>query len=242
MPYGTHGLGKSTFLAGLEGHLILPTEDGLADIDCRHFQVAKTYGDMLTAINIAASELKAGEWFCIDSLDWAYRLMADAVCLEKNIRTLADLDFGKGYKAAAGMMEQLLKQLDTLIDAGINVCCTAHCHIVRFEPPDQPAYDRYEPRLHKGISGMVQEWFDEVLFCNYQIEVQTQKKDFGKKTNKAKGDGTRVMHTREMPTHLAKSRLDLPDVMPFDPAQLMAAINGQEVETVTTGTGGFSVG
>lgn len=231
--YGTHGLGKSTFLAGLPGHLILPTEDGLGDIDCRAFDVAKSYGDVLEALGVAKTELHAGEWFCLDSLDWLYRVSSIDYCRANGLNSLGDVDYGKGYQAVASDVERVLRQLDELNAAGINICCTAHCQITRFEPPGHPAYDRYEPRLQKAVSGMVQEWFDEVLFVNYQVSTSTEKGDFGKERQVAKGSGKRVMHTCEMPGHLAKRRLPLPDVMPFSAQAYLDAVAGMHAKTTT---------
>jgi hypothetical protein len=50
MLYGTHGIGKSTFGAMAEKPIFVPTEDGLADIDCESFPLAKSLGDVMAAL------------------------------------------------------------------------------------------------------------------------------------------------------------------------------------------------
>ncbi|MFQ5807433.1 MAG: AAA family ATPase [Phycisphaerae bacterium] len=49
--YGVHGVGKSTFGAMSERPVFIQTEDGLADIECDTFPLAKTYADVLAALS-----------------------------------------------------------------------------------------------------------------------------------------------------------------------------------------------
>ncbi|MBA4133063.1 MAG: hypothetical protein C0519_16790, partial [Hyphomicrobium sp.] len=50
MLYGTHGIGKSTFGAMAEKPIFIPTEDGLADIDCESFPLARSLGEVMAAL------------------------------------------------------------------------------------------------------------------------------------------------------------------------------------------------
>lgn len=215
--YATHGFGKSMLLASLPGHLILPTEDGLDDIDCRRFPVAKTFGQFLEAVEKAGSIVKPGEWFCIDSLDWMYRLITKQVCADKNIQNLSDLTHGRAYSAVYAHFESVLTILDGFHAKGVHIGASAHSQVSRLELPDKEAYDRYEPRLQKTCSGIAQEWFYDVIFGNYLITTKKEKGDFGKERNLAIGQGKRVMYTTEMPSHLAKNRCKLPPVLPMGP-------------------------
>ncbi len=50
MLYGTHGIGKSTFGSMAEKPIFVPTEDGLADIDCESFPLARSLGEVMAAL------------------------------------------------------------------------------------------------------------------------------------------------------------------------------------------------
>jgi hypothetical protein len=50
MLYGTHGIGKSTFGAMAETPIFIPTEDGLGDIECESFPLARSLGDVMAAL------------------------------------------------------------------------------------------------------------------------------------------------------------------------------------------------
>ena len=48
--YGTEGIGKSTFASQAPAPIFVPTEDGLSEIDCERFPLAKSIDDVLTAL------------------------------------------------------------------------------------------------------------------------------------------------------------------------------------------------
>jgi hypothetical protein len=49
-------------------------------------------------------------------------------------------------------------------ERGMGVVIAAHSEIKRFDSPDTEPYDRYQPKLHKGASAIVQEAMD--AFCS----------------------------------------------------------------------------
>lgn len=48
---------------------------------------------------------------------------------------------------------------------GMIVIVIAHSKVERFEDPENSAYDRYTPRLHKSATSLLCEWADAVLFA-----------------------------------------------------------------------------
>lgn len=215
MLYGVHGIGKTTFSSEAPNAVFLPTEDGVADIDCESFPISECFEQFMHYLKELETEEHDRTTAVVDSLDWLERLIWGAVEAEQNVDSIEDIGYAKGYTFALKYWRQVLKQLETLRDArSMTVVLLAHAKIERFAPPDTDAFDRYSPKLHKHASGIVQEWCDEVLFANYQVFTQSQGEGFDKQT-KGVGTGVRVVHTSELPAHNAKNRAKLPATLPL---------------------------
>jgi AAA domain len=100
-------------------------------------------------------------------------------------------------------------------DRGMGVIILAHSEIHRFEAPDTEPYDRYQPKLHKGASAILQEAMDCVLFCNYRVNTVKTDAGFNKRIVRGVGSGERLIYTVERPAFLAKNRWSLPDSLPL---------------------------
>jgi hypothetical protein len=105
----------------------------------------------------------------------------------------------------------------------MNVILIAHSEIARFDAPDTEAYDRYQPKMNKKSSALVQEWADAVLFCNYRTLVKKDDAGFNKQTTRGISTGERLIHTQESATHKAKNRYSLPPTMPLSWAAFYTA-------------------
>lgn len=217
MVYGVHGIGKSTFGAMAPNPIFIPTEDGLADIDCAKFPKAQTYRDVFDAISTLYSEAHDFETVVIDSLDWLERLIWAEVCAKRNVKSIEDIGYAKGYTFALTHWREVIDGLDALLaERRMNVVLLAHSQIEKFSNPETEAYDRYSPKLHKTASGMVQEWCDEVLFANYKVYTKSTDEGFDKTRVQGIGTGERVLRTEERPAHCAKNRLNMPLEIPLD--------------------------
>jgi len=219
--YGVHGIGKSSWASKWPTPVFINIEDGLADIDVAAFPKATSFLDVWSAvIELGNPDAKHGfKTLVIDSVDWLERLIHAEVCKsgEKQYKDISEIPYGRGYEEAAAIFEKLMAALNCVRDCGLHVLLLAHTAIQRFEAPDMESYDRYAPKLHTnrkgcGAGSLVQEFCDEVLFANYQVYGRkTDKSGFNKDgRNVAVGNGIRVIHTSEKPTHLAKNRLNLP--------------------------------
>ncbi len=215
--YGVHGVGKSTFGAMAEQPIFIPTEDGLADIECDKFPLAKAYSDVLAALAELYTEDHSYKTIIVDSLDWLERLIWADVCQKRGVENIEDIGFAKGYVFALTQWREVLEGLDALRnERGMMVILIAHAKIERFDNPETDSYDRYSPRLHKLASALVQEWADEVLFATYRVHTKTTDQGFDRKRVQGIGTGERIIRTTERPAHVAKNRLNLPDEIPLD--------------------------
>jgi AAA domain len=217
MLYGTQGIGKSTFAAGAPRPVFIQTEDGLGEIDCDKFPVAASFDDAMRALSELYTEEHHYKTVVIDSLDWMERLIWAEVCRKKNVTSIEDIGYAKGYVFALTQWKELIEGLSALrSDRGMSVVLIAHARIERFENPETEAYDRYVPRLHKLAAAVVQEWCDEVLFATYKVYTRQTDEGFDRKRTQGLGTGERVIRTEERPAHVAKNRLGLPEELPLD--------------------------
>jgi hypothetical protein len=214
--YGTAGIGKSTFATCAPAPIVIQTEDGLNEIVTSKFPVAQSLDEVMQALAGLYSEPHEFRTVVIDSLDWLERLIWAKVCQTRQVATIEDIGYGKGYAFALSHWRDVLDGLSALRTArGMTVVLIAHARIERFENPETEAYDRYVPRLHKTAAAIVAEWCDEVLFASYRVFTKATDEGFNQKRVQGLGNGERVLRTTERPSHLAKNRLNLPDELPL---------------------------
>jgi hypothetical protein len=237
MLYGTHGIGKSTFGAMAESPIFIPTEDGLGDIECESFPLARSLGDVMAALETLYSGDHNYKSVVIDSLDWLERLIWQEVCEDEQAPSIEKIGYAKGYAFAIEKWRTVLGALDALrSDRGMTVIVIAHAKIEKFENPETVPYDRYSPRLHKLASALVQEWADEVLFATYKVLTVKVDEGFNKAKHNGVGTGERIVRTVERPAHVAKNRLNLPEELPLDYrvfAAHVAASRGEGSSAIT---------
>ncbi len=235
MLYGTHGIGKSTFGAMADKPIFIPTEDGLGDIDCESFPLARSFGDVMAALESLYSRDHGYKTVVIDSLDWLERLIWKEVCEDEQAESIEKIGYAKGYTFAIEKWRTVLGALDALrSDRGMTVVVIAHAKIEKFENPETVPYDRYSPRLHKLASALVQEWADEVLFATYKVLTIKVDEGFNKAKHNGVSTGERIIRTVERPAHVAKNRLGLPEEMPLDYRVFAEYSAGTRVDAAAT--------
>ncbi len=235
--YGVGGVGKSTFASMAPSPIFIPTEDGLAGIDCHRFPLATSVADVVAALAELYTEPHEYQTVVIDSLDWLQTLVFARVCKERGVESIEDIPYGKGYVFALTPWREVLAGLDALRnERGMGVILIAHAQIERFADPRMDTYDRYSPRLQKLASALIQEWCDEVLFATYKVHTKTTTEAFDRKRVQAIGKGERILCTTERPAHVAKNRLGLPDEIPLDYRIYAAFLRGENplADTETT--------
>lgn len=214
--YGPHGIGKTTFASEFPSPVFIPTEDGCGDLDVASYPLCLQLEDAWFAMmELGGSADHGFKTVVVDSADWLEQLIWKTVCEKHGKRAITDFDFGKGYGEAAAIFKRILGALDACRAIGQHVVLLAHCEVVKFSDPQNESYDRYTPKLHKSVSSVMQEWADEVLFCNYKRYVRKENLGFNKSRGIAAGD-ERVIYTRETAGFLAKNRLGLPPELPLD--------------------------
>jgi hypothetical protein len=220
--YGTEGVGKSSLAATTPKPIFIQTEDGLGEIDCDKFPLAKSLEDVVAALTELETQQHDYQTVAIDSLDWLERLIWDAVCRRESATTIEKVGggYGKGYTLALDYWRRLIDKLGNLHrDRGMMVFLIAHAKVEKFEDPEAPAYDRYSPRLHKHASAIITEWCDAVLFATKRFTTRTEESGFGRQRAIAApvgaAGGDRILKTVGGPSCVAKNRYRLKPEIPL---------------------------
>lgn len=215
---GIQGLGKTTFAGTFEKPILVRTEDGAGALDIPTFpDLVKEFAHMEAVIKALHGD-NDFKTCILDSLDWLEPIVfRKQIEFEpksekgKEIKTIEDYGFGKGYTKVLDWWRYIMGGLDSLrLNKGMNIVLVAHTEIKRHEPPDSDPYDRYQIKLHKHASALWQEWADMVLFANYKTSVRKADAGFNKTKTRGIGDGERVVYTETRPAYLAKNRWGLP--------------------------------
>ena len=196
--YGTHGVGKTTWAAGWEDAIFLPTENGCGDLDVTRTRLLTTAKEVVDAITeVRSSDFRT---LVLDSIDWTEKLVQRDLDKE-NFQDA----FGRGAVEINRRVSSILRLLDTVIAAGKNVVLIGHAEIKTVTRPDGTSWSAYQPKLTKHAGASVCEWADELLFA--QTVVLTQNKQIGlKQVSVGVDTGDRVLYTEGTPAYQAKHR------------------------------------
>ena len=195
---------------------MLATEDGLDDIGVDRTPRLSDYGKFQEAMSWLCREKHEYETCVLDTADWLEPAINAHVCQVHGKGGIEDFGYGKGYTFADEEWAKVLNGFEYLrTNKGMSIIILAHARVVKFMDPGSDGYDRYEPDLHKSICSRLQEWCDEVFFATYKVATKKTDEVFGRTRTRGIGSGDRVLYTSEMPTHLAKRRMSLPDMLPL---------------------------
>ena len=223
--YGQEGVGKSTFASKFPNPVFIDTEGSTKQLDVARFDAPTSWEMLMQQVDYIKKNNTGFQTLVIDTADWAEKLCIKKVCSKAQKDGIEDFGWGKGYVYVQEEFGKLLNSLEEVVQRGINVVITAHAKMNKVEQPDEMgAYDRWELKLTKQSSPLLKEWADMLLFANYKTLVVNT----GEKKYKGQGGQQRIMYTTHTASWDAKNRHDLPDVLPFDYAQIAPIINGEK--------------
>ena len=232
--YGVEGIGKTTFVSHFPDPIFIDTEGSTGFIDAKKLPDPDSWAMLLEEIAYMAQSPQ-GKTLVIDTADWAEELAKQHLMAKHKWQAIDQTDYGTRYVALSNEIIRLLRGLEMVKNAGMNVVLTAHAVQKKFELPDQVgSFDRYVLKLEKRDAALIKEWCDMLLFANYKTTVVAS----GSGSKKATG-GQRVMYTTHMPAWDAKNRLGLPDELPFEYGAIknkfLAATEGAQAKPQTNG-------
>lgn len=234
--YGQEGVGKSTFAANAPSPIFLGAEDGTSQLDVVRFPTPETWAEVLEAVATLTNDQHPYKTLVIDTLDWVEPLLwAHMIRRDRNpkrdLQTIEDYGFGKGYQAALDDWRLLLAALERLRKAkGMHVVLLAHSWIKAFKNPEGDDFDRYELKLNAKAAGLWKEWADDVLFARFQVLAH---KDTQTRRVRGVSTGARLIHTERSAAYDAKNRHGLPDELPLSWADYEAAVKAGKASEPT---------
>ena len=208
MIYGAEGIGKTTLASRVPDPLFIDTEGGTTMFDVKRIDPApQSWSELLAVVNEVADNPGYCKSLVLDTADWAEQLCIAHVCEKNHKGGIEDFNYGRGYTYVMEEFSNIIKALDRVIAAGMNVVITAHAKMRKMELPDeQGAFDRWELKLTRQVAPLIKEWVDDLLFLNYKTLVIKQDDNHAK----AQG-GKRVIYTSHHPCWDAKNRHGLAD-------------------------------
>lgn len=237
---GSPGVGKTTFGCSAPNPVVIQTEDGLEPLivagvlpeSIARFPLAQSYQDVLDALASLLNEEHDFQTLVLDSLDWFEPLVWRALCEAHGKSTVEDFGYGKGYIEADKWWATFRDWLNALrVQRNMNVILVAHTEVKKFEAPDEQPYDRYQVKLQKRASAMMEEWADIVGIAKPKNLIATRTEGSGKaekKISKAVATQDRVLILSDKPSAVAKNRFNLPSEIPFSWASFSSALYNKE--------------
>jgi hypothetical protein len=166
---------------------------------------------MLEALSLVAGGKHGFKTICIDTVDNAYGMCQDHVCLTLGIKHPADVGYGKGFSAVTAEWRRVLLRLAALPHGMILVSHSRE----RDVESKTGSYSRIQPTLTESARQVTLATVDVCLYA----EVTAERNAKGEITN------TRVLRTKPTALYDAGDRTGrLPDPLPMDYAAFSAAM------------------
>jgi len=224
--HGANGVGKTTLGASANSPIFVPTEDGLtgiAGIDT--FAVSKSYPEFKANIEALIKEEHDYKTIVVDSLDWLETLIHAQTALAHKKESIEAFGYGKGYVEALVYWREFINMVKFLRDKKrMAVLMIAHTHIRRHEPPEGDSYDRYEIKLHRMASALVQEACDIVGFACHDNIIVKKNEGFNQTRAVAKATGKRSLQVGYSPAYESKNRYGMPETIDLSWSDLIKNI------------------
>ncbi len=227
--HGLPGVGKSSWLAEIPGIIVIPAEDGLAELEVPVFPQPKSFTEIREMIEVLRSEDHQYKAVGIDTIDAMEAIIHREICEKKSWANIEAPGYGKGYSITADTMwRPLLDDLETLQrERGMEVWLVAHTTIKTFSNPQGEDWSRYIVELRPNYGNLVCGWVKTILFAQFDDHVDES--DRGK--NKGVGGQQRIVHTRRHAAYDAKNRYGLPQTLPLDYAAYAKARDAFQAAT-----------
>jgi hypothetical protein len=210
--YGPEKIGKTTLAQEFPAPVFLQTEQGEgADMEIDSFGHLTTFGQVLDAIGVLASEDHAFQTVVLDSVSEMEKLIWAEVCTRNNWQSIEQPGYGKGYVETDYAWAELIEALNYLrTDRRMIVVLVAHSTITRFDDPETQSYNRYDIDLHKRAEAFLKREVDAILLVKKDVTIKTEQPN-GKGRARADGGDTRYIYTQSRPAFTAGNRYNMPD-------------------------------
>lgn len=116
--FGQSKVGKTTTLANLDNCLIIDTEQGTEMVEAMKVG-ANNLQDFMAVLKAIKAKEEQYDYLALDTIDNIVLWMEEFVCKSEGVKTIGDLDFGKGYAMVRDNVMKILGQLKPLAAKGV---------------------------------------------------------------------------------------------------------------------------
>lgn len=116
--FGQSKVGKTTTLASLDNCLIIDTEQGTEMVEAMKVG-ANNLTDFMAVLKAIKAKEEKYDYLALDTIDNIVLWMEEFVCKSEGVKTIGDLDFGKGYAMVRDNVMKILGQLKPLAAKGV---------------------------------------------------------------------------------------------------------------------------
>jgi len=116
--FGQSKVGKTTTLANLDNCLIIDTEQGTEMVEAMKVG-ANNLQDFMAVLKAIKAKEEKYDYLALDTIDNIVLWMEEFVCKSEGVKTIGDLDFGKGYAMVRDNVMKILGQLKPLAAKGV---------------------------------------------------------------------------------------------------------------------------
>lgn len=212
--YGEHKTGKTTLASTWPNPILVDVEGGSDDIDIARGSRVTSYMEFVNQVSWLITNDHGFHTVIFDSIDWLEKLIWADICKKKGVKSIADIDYGKGFDAAAAECEPFINAIRLLNKKGMATVQIGHAKKEKHSPPGQPSYDRWEPDLHKNFRGPIVEFVDEIFFLKKEVITITEDKGFGQSRGIAAGTERRILVCSDTGSVMAGNRIGMPKEIP----------------------------
>jgi hypothetical protein len=228
--HGPYKFGKSSLCAGAEDALFLATEPGLKSLEVYQQPITR-WEEFLQAAKELADGQHHYRTIVVDTIDNAYRMCAEYICLRKGVEHESDLEFGKGYSLVNGEFYRVLNKLAHL---PYGLFLISHSQAKEVETRTGKL-TKVVPTLPEKASKLILGFVDVILFGDFEVTIGPT----GKQVHR------RVLRTKPSTAYEAGDRTGkLPEVIDcsyaafaaaFQPAPVSPAAGELAVEATPAG-------
>jgi len=243
--YGRNGIGKSRFAMFAPNPIFLDLDKNLAQykvvtnesegIHCP----LETFQQVLDFLSLLINEPHDFKTVVIDSISSLDVLIENQIKKERNVASLTDLQYGKGYEYAKVLWHQIRDKLQFLWEKRkMMIILTGHDQIRERKHPVHGNYNWNALSLNDKCADIFRHWASTIFYVTDQLKFKDEVGGFGK-INKKISDARKVLYTSGESLFIAKNTYNLPEVIPFDNAEeawntFYTAINNFYIPTKPT--------
>ncbi|HWE98858.1 MAG TPA: ATP-binding protein [Caulobacteraceae bacterium] len=227
--YGPEKMGKTTLSAEFPAPVFIQTEDGASgQLELTTFGLMETFGDVLDALTVLATENVPFKTVVIDSISKLEKLVFAEVCRRHNWSSIEQPGYGKGYAETDYVWGELIEACRFLRDSlGMTVILIGHAVTERFDDPETQSYSRYAIDLHKRALAILKREVDAILLIKKDVTIKLEGPNAKKGDGRARADGgdMRWIYAEGRPAFDAGNRFDMPPRVPFERGKGFTALS-----------------